>query len=449
VKTLLAAGFVGLLLVSVSGASGARSGSPEQIAPFVHTAIILEQDAQRHRTTDRAAAQQELSSSLTALQHALVLAPPAAATSSLKQAATKDEDALSLLGTPNPAKVRLDLATALNLKEKALTDMRLKPVGTATTSLPPLPPEPLKPPPSTATPPSLNTPVPPTGKPQNPQQAAIELVSEAITHENDAAQALDRGETYAQVDSLLGNSVDDLEHAFTITSSTKGLGKASLQIWYALDHDYEAFDILDWKVDGCADCELENGYDHKLKALEDLGLTVGHSTVAITDLTSVFDPKHLATDYTVAASSSAPGATLDYEWSLGLRLVDRPGSPAPGIPGSGAAIDLSCNNSYLPGGTVLLHPAALVQLLAGFLAPVTIVWTNQDSTFTWYHGDVGSYAGSPYGCQHQKMGPSSHQGVVAVTVSDGIWQCTSFIDGSNLGLVPVHGVSPRCYFLPG
>jgi hypothetical protein len=46
------------------------------------------------------------------------------------------------------------------------------------------------------------------------------------------------------------------------------------------------------------------------------------------------------------------------------------------------------------------------------------------------------------------MGPSGHQGVVAVTASDGVWQCTSYLDGSNLSLRPEHGAVARCYFLP-
>jgi hypothetical protein len=374
----------------------------------VHAAVVLEQDAQHHRQTDKAAAQLELTSGLAALQHALALGAPAAAQADLKQAATKDEDALTLLDTVNTGKVRLDLATALNLKEKALVAMGVKPAGSVTTSLPPLPPEPPKPPPSTTRPPPLHTTEPPA-QPATPQERTIDLVAEAITHENDAAQALDRGDTVAHAASLLDASVEDLEGAFKVVEQSKGFGAASLQIWYALDHDYEVFDILDGVSAGCADCEFEDGYDHKLRALEYLGLDVGHSTVHLA-LTSVFDAPHLSTDYTAVAISTEPGAKLRYEWSLRLTLVDPLDAPAPGIPSSGAAIDLSCTNSLVPGGTAALHPLQALALITGFVTPVTIVWTDQDATFTWFHGDVGSYPGSQYGCDHTKMGPERAPG---------------------------------------
>jgi len=51
---------------------------------LVHAAVVLEQDAQHHRQTDKAAAQLELTSGLAALQHALALGAPAAAQADLR-----------------------------------------------------------------------------------------------------------------------------------------------------------------------------------------------------------------------------------------------------------------------------------------------------------------------------------------------------------------------------
>ena len=47
------------------------------------------------------------------------------------------------------------------------------------------------------------------------------------------------------------------------------------------------------------------------------------------------------------------------------------------------------------------------------------------------------------------MGPSGHQGIVSVGVSDGTWVCTSTIDGSNLGSTPVKGFTSPCLYRPG
>jgi hypothetical protein len=78
----------------------------------------------------------------------------------------------------------------------------------------------------------------------------------------------------------------------------------------------------------------------------------------------------------------------------------------------------------------------------------TYVWTKLGADFTWYHGDKGSYLPSAYGCDHHKMGPSGHQGIVSVTVSDGTWSCTATTDGSNLGLVPEDGFVSPCLYEP-
>jgi hypothetical protein len=80
------------------------------------------------------------------------------------------------------------------------------------------------------------------------------------------------------------------------------------------------------------------------------------------------------------------------------------------------------------------------------LAPSFIVWEKIGDTFTWYHGDKGSHAPSTYGCDHTKMGPSGHEGVVKLTVtsSDEKWSCQAAISGTNLSADPVYSAKPTC-----
>jgi hypothetical protein len=151
--------------------------------------------------------------------------------------------------------------------------------------------------------------------------------------------------------------------------------------------------------------------------------------LTVTPVESVFVPEELATRYTVQAKD-APTATLTYTWTLTLTLVDPAGAPAPGIAGSGAAVDPGCDNTLLTGRTALGDNA--------------YVWYGLGPGFTWYHGDVGAYPGSSYGCDHTKMGPSGHEGIVSVTVSDGLWQCRTEARGTNLGIDPLFGSTPVC-----
>jgi hypothetical protein len=148
----------------------------------------------------------------------------------------------------------------------------------------------------------------------------------------------------------------------------------------------------------------------------------------ITPITAVFVPAELATKYTVATTGTAP-ADATYTWTLHLTLVDPAGAPAPGLPDSGAAVDPTCDNAHLPGGSA-----------AG---GDTFVWKKVGSSFTWFHGDKGSYPDG-YGCDHTKMGPSGHQGVVTVVVATSKWSCTATIPGTNLTQKPQTGTAPVC-----
>ncbi len=162
--------------------------------------------------------------------------------------------------------------------------------------------------------------------------------------------------------------------------------------------------------------------------------------LSITPITAVFDPANKATDYSVTASNPelGPNRHLLIDWAIELKLVDAAGAKAPGEtdPSAGAKVDPTCNNSRLPGG-----------IANGVGGQLLRTWFSDESTFVWYHGDVGSYPGSTYGCKHLLMGPSGHQGVVTVNVFDDVWRCTASINGTNLTLTPVEGPAPRCFNL--
>ena len=136
---------------TLPGASGVAraAGAPDVAAALVRYAFSLEKDALLHRDKQSAEAKQELATSADALRRAIAVAPPAAVLA-LRQALAKDEDASSLLSTPNGAKVRLDVATALNRKEAALGSMGAKLAGpvvppSVVKPLPKVPSQPKKP----------------------------------------------------------------------------------------------------------------------------------------------------------------------------------------------------------------------------------------------------------------------------------------------------------------
>ena len=440
------AGIVLFGLLPLWASAGSAAAAPaSQIAPFVRYAIVLERDAQHNLPGDKAKAQVELAGALQMLQQAVALGPPAAAGASLQAALTKDNDALRLLPTVNAAKVRLDLATALNAKDDALKELGESVAGIA------LPPEPKQPEPKPLPQePKLPPLLPPikTGKPTSGQPTAvpvpettrekvIRLVNAALVKENDSAAAFDQTADPVEGYRLLGASVGDLEEAADAASLDSSLRAAELQIHDALDHDYEIAAVLFGLSDACVDCEAEDAYDHKLNALEDLGVHVGSPTILILGMKSVFVPIELATKYTVDVVNRR-GAKITYDWTLSLGLVDFPESMPPGNTDSGAAFDPSCDNAYLPGGSIDSFNEW----------SDTYLWTKLGAEFTWYHGDKGSYPASSYGCDHHKMGPSGHQGIVSATVSNGTWSCTATTDGSNLSLTPEYGFESPCRYEP-
>jgi tetratricopeptide (TPR) repeat protein len=152
-------------------------------------------------------------------------------------------------------------------------------------------------------------------------------------------------------------------------------------------------------------------------------------------ISAVFLPDKFATSYSIKVDKPLANIT----WTLTLQLVDKEGTPNPSVKDSGAKVDPLCNNSLLPGGRKLIA-------LADYFA--TYRWRNQRSTFLWYHGDIGTYRPNAYGCQHQRMGPHGHQGVVRVTVNDGLWECEASFEGTNDTTTPVLGPRPRCRIVP-
>jgi len=162
-----------------------------------------------------------------------------------------------------------------------------------------------------------------------------------------------------------------------------------------------------------------------------LGVPAGSAAKArISPISAVFVPSKLATSYSVHVLSASAAKHAKYKWTLKLTLVDPAGATSPDEPGAAAAVDPTCDNAVLPHGKRV--------------AKNTYAWSTAGSTFIWYHGDQGAYPGSSYGCDHTKMGPSGHEGLVTVTVTGRGFSCTASIKGTNLNPFPEKGPAPHC-----
>src|SRR5450755_4765632 len=120
--------------------------------------------------------------------------------------------------------------------------------------------------------------------------------------------------------------------------------------------------------------------------------------------------------YTIKATN------LTISWSLSLQLVDPVGAPDPATPSSGAAVDYGCNNA----GVGTPNPLIVMDPIGGSNLYKT---TN---FFDWHHPDAAnSMPPGMYACDHLDQGPSGHQGLITLVVSDGTWQCTGTYKGTH------------------
>ncbi len=125
------------------------------------------------------------------------------------------------------------------------------------------------------------------------------------------------------------------------------------------------------------------------------------SPLHVSPIKATFVPAEFATHYSVVAGDLLR-KPLAFTWTLKPQLVDPKGATSAGQPGSRAAVDPGCTNRG--------------------------VLTSHTQTFVWHHGS------SPKDhCDHSKMGPSGHEGLITVAVSDGTWVCTATYKGTNDG----------------
>jgi virginiamycin B lyase len=258
---VVAAAGLAAVVVAARAGEGSSATRPPRGAASIEEAIVLEKNALAHLESDPNTARKELVSAANELGQARAAGLPKSADVDIRQALTKDENASTLVGTPNAGLVRTQLAGALNRKEAAMKVLGVVPQAPPKVSVVSVPP--IKP-----------VPPPPKGKPKKPPVAAnriavATLVSAAMSYEDDAADADDDGNFRAEVRAL-GHSRDRLLAALRIADSDPTLAGVAEQIRDALDHDDHAYAIwVGWSRD-CLDCQLEAAYGHKGNALDEL-----------------------------------------------------------------------------------------------------------------------------------------------------------------------------------
>ena len=101
-------------------------------------------------------------------------------------------------------------------------------------------------------------------------------------------------------------------------------------------------------------------------------------------------------------------------WTLRLQIVgDDAGKPYFGLPGSGGAVDLGCNNA----GVGVAQPFVQERLEVSYRVTDRLT-ASRGEPFTWHHPDaVDSRPPGRYHCDHNDMGPHGHQGLITVTVT--------------------------------
>jgi hypothetical protein len=210
--------------------------------------------------------------------------------------------------------------------------------------------------------------------------------------------------------------------------------------------DDDARHFLSGRKTAQAITSLEKANSHKHAALAWIERAAGRPPKpSVSPIFALFLPPKLATQYMISAKAS-DGGKLTFRWTLTLEQIDPDKSSAAGFQSSNAsqpdyssaAFDPKCNNSLLPDG----------RQTAATGSKAVYTWSDLAEEFIWYHGDVDSYPGSTYGCDHKKMGARGHQGIVTVTVTDGQWVCTASIEGTNLSQQSIHGADAVCKYNP-
>jgi len=130
-----------------------------------------------------------------------------------------------------------------------------------------------------------------------------------------------------------------------------------------------------------------------------------------------FHPGEFATHYFILDTTRFHTARkVTDTWTFQLRLVDPLSAAAPGVPNSGAGVDVGCVNH---GHGV--HNRPYVDVME-YDPKDGDYGTTHD--FVFHHGDQD-------GCDHTLMGPHGHQVLIKVIVSDGSWECTETYKGTN------------------
>jgi hypothetical protein len=143
----------------------------------------------------------------------------------------------------------------------------------------------------------------------------------------------------------------------------------------------------------------------------------------ITPIHAEFYQKQFDTEFETHAelATGEKTAHLQFVWSLKLELVDKAAAPDSQMPGSGATVDLGCNND---GDGEQTSEVTL-----------TAKAFSSASEFFWRHPEAqDSVLEGLYHCDHELQGPHGHQGSITFTVSDANWKCMATFKGTHSSL---------------
>lgn len=151
------------------------------------------------------------------------------------------------------------------------------------------------------------------------------------------------------------------------------------------------------------------------------------SSISISPIEARFIPSHFQTSYNTHIYINVPKSdeTATIKWTLKLELVDKAGTPSLSVgTGSGATVDLLCNNNGVGVTTPVISKEINVRARGGV-----------SSQFVWHHpSPPDSNPPGRYHCNHLDEGPRGHQGLVSVVVSNKNWKCTATYKGTESSL---------------